>query len=102
MTGYYRRFVQHYDSIAVPLTHLLKRGGFKCNDEAEEAFEKLKKAMMSLLVLALPNYDHPSEIETDASGYGVGAVLVQSKRLIAFYSHTLAMRDRLDQFMNGN
>ncbi|KAA0054635.1 reverse transcriptase [Cucumis melo var. makuwa] len=69
-------------------------GVCKWNEEAEEAFDRLKKAMMSLPVLALPNFDHPFEIETDALGYGVGAVLVQSKRPIAFYSHTLAMKDR--------
>ncbi|TYK25890.1 transposon Tf2-1 polyprotein isoform X1 [Cucumis melo var. makuwa] len=49
---------------------------------------------MSLPVLALPNFDQPFEIETDALGYGVDAILIQSKRPIAFYSHTLAMRDR--------
>ncbi|KAL4017058.1 hypothetical protein IC575_024732 [Cucumis melo] len=72
LTGYYRRF----------------------NEEAEEAFFKLKTAMLTLPMLALPSFDHPFEIETDTSGYGVDAVLVQSKRPIAFYGHTLSMRDR--------
>ena len=89
LTGYYRRFVQHYGTIAAPLTQLLKKGEFKWNEEAEEAFEKLKKAMMALSVLVLPNFNLPFEIETDASRYGIGAVLIQSKRPIAFYSHTL-------------
>ncbi|KAA0062427.1 Retrovirus-related Pol polyprotein from transposon 297 family [Cucumis melo var. makuwa] len=94
LTGYYRRFVQHYKFIAAPLTQLLKKGGFKWNKEVEEAFKKLKKAMLSLPILALPNIDQPFEIETNASGFGVGAILTQLKRSIAFYSHTLAMRDR--------
>ncbi|KAA0032164.1 transposon Tf2-1 polyprotein isoform X1 [Cucumis melo var. makuwa] len=94
LTGYYRRFVQHYGSIAAPLTQLLKKGGFKWNEESKESFLKLKSAMMSLPTLALPNFALPFEIETDASGFRVGAVLIQSKRPIAFYSHTLSMRDR--------
>ncbi|TYK05493.1 transposon Tf2-1 polyprotein isoform X1 [Cucumis melo var. makuwa] len=83
----------HYGSIAAPLTQLLKKGRFKWNEEAKEAFEKLKKAMLSLPVLALPSFDHPFDIEMDAFGYGVSVLLTQSKRPISFYSHTLAMRD---------
>ncbi|TYK19860.1 Retrotransposable element Tf2 [Cucumis melo var. makuwa] len=94
LTGYYRKFVHHYGTLAAPLTQLLKKGGFNWNSEAEQAFEKLKRAMISLTVLALPMFDKPFEIETDASGYGVGAVLIQNKRPIALYSHTLAIKDR--------
>lgn len=94
LTGYYKRFVQQYGSIVAPLTQLLKNGVFKWTTESEEAFVKLKIAMMTLLVLALPDFNLPFEIETDASGFGIGAVLIQAKRPIAYYSHTLAMRDR--------
>ncbi|TYK29736.1 Transposon Tf2-9 polyprotein [Cucumis melo var. makuwa] len=94
LIGYYRRLVQHYGSISAPLTLLLKKGGFKWTIETEESFEKLKKVMMSLPMLALPRFDQPFETETDASDYEIGAFLTQSKIPIAFYSHTLAMQDR--------
>ena len=77
LTDYYRKFVQHYGMIVAALTQLLKIGGFKWFMEAQEAFIKLQQAMVSLPVLALPDFSIPFEIETDASGYGLGAVLVQ-------------------------
>ncbi|KAL4026410.1 hypothetical protein IC575_014840 [Cucumis melo] len=92
LTGYCKRFVQ--SSIVASLTRLLKLGAFKWNEEAQLAFDKLKEAMMTLPVLALPDFNLPFEVETDASGYGVGAVLIQNKRPIAFFSHNLALRDR--------
>lgn len=58
-------------------------------------FEHLQEAMMTLPVLALPVFNVPFEIETDALGYGIGALLMQNKRPIAFFSHTLALRDRV-------
>lgn len=80
--------------MAAPLTHLLKEGAYQWTKKTPEAFEKLKNAMMTLRVLALPHFNLPFKIETEAFGYGIGAVLVQSKRLIAYVSHTLSMRDR--------
>jgi len=50
--------------------------------------------MMTLPVLVLPDFNATFEMETDASRYRVGVVLVQAKRPIAYFSHTLALRDR--------
>ena len=72
----------------------MKAGTYKWTKETEAAFEKLKKAMMTLPVLAMPDFNLPFEIESDASGFGVGAVLVQAKRPIAYFSKVLSMRDR--------
>ena len=66
LTGYYQRFVQHYGSIAAPLTQLLKLGSFKWTEEAHEAFLKLQDITMTLPVLALPDFNIPFEVETDS------------------------------------
>ncbi|TYK04251.1 Transposon Ty3-I Gag-Pol polyprotein [Cucumis melo var. makuwa] len=85
----------NYGSITTQVTQLLKLGAFKWIEEAQMVFEHLQEAMMTLPVLALPVFNVPIEIETDALGYGIGALFMQNKRPIAFFSHTLALRDRV-------
>jgi hypothetical protein len=77
LTGYYRRFVKGYGVIAKPLTNLLQHKGFQWTDQAEKAFQELKRVMMSTLVLALPNFEESFVVETDACDDGIGAVLMQ-------------------------
>lgn len=77
LTGYYRRFVKGYGVIAKPLTSLLQQKGFQWSDQAEKAFQELKKAMVSTPVVALHNFEEIFIVETDACENGIGAGLMQ-------------------------
>ena len=71
---------------------MLKKDGFKWNEEAKEAIRKLKIAMAEIPVLAVPDFTRPFVVETDASYKGLGAMLMQQGRPLAFLSQTLSDR----------
>uniref|UniRef100_A0A803NWP5 Reverse transcriptase/retrotransposon-derived protein RNase H-like domain-containing protein n=1 Tax=Cannabis sativa TaxID=3483 RepID=A0A803NWP5_CANSA len=64
LTGYYRRFMQHYATIAAPLTELLKKDNFQWSLAKATAFEKLKKSMTETHVLKLPDFTKEFVVET--------------------------------------
>jgi RNase H-like domain found in reverse transcriptase/Reverse transcriptase (RNA-dependent DNA polymerase)/Integrase zinc binding domain/Retroviral aspartyl protease/Integrase core domain/Retrotransposon gag protein/Chromo (CHRromatin Organisation MOdifier) domain len=94
LTGYYRKFIKNYGSISKPLTELLKKNSFNWSQESSTAFQALKQAMCQAPVLAMPNFNEPFVIETDACDNGMGAVLMQGKKPIAFLSKALGVKNQ--------
>lgn len=94
---WYRRFVPNFSTIAGPLNKLTSNRKnappFSWSAEADAAFVKLKECLISAPVLSCPDYNLPFEVHTDASNYGVGAMLTQTvdgvERPIAYMSKSL-------------
>ena len=84
MTGFFRQFIKGYSKIAKPLNDLLEGEASKLKNEelelmpeALQAFEDLKKKCMTAPILVFADFKKPFRLETDASGEGLGAVLLQ-------------------------
>ncbi|GJT10804.1 putative nucleotidyltransferase, ribonuclease H [Tanacetum coccineum] len=90
LAGYYRRFVEGFSRLALPLTQLMRKGEkFVWTDERQESFEELKRRLVSAPILTLPSGSGGFQIYSDASKKGLGCVLMQHGKVIAYASRQL-------------
>ncbi|KAK1632864.1 hypothetical protein QYE76_007179 [Lolium multiflorum] len=90
LAGFYRHFVKDFSTIACPLNELTKKNvPFVWGKAQQDAFDELKKRLTEAPLLVLPNFAKTFEIECDASGLGIGGVLMQEGKPVAYYSEKL-------------
>ena len=94
LVGYYRKFVHNYDTVAAPLTALLKKEGFSWNNAIGAAFTTFKVVVTSAPILAMPDFTKLLTVECDASSHGFGMVLIQEGHPIAFFSRPITPHHR--------
>ncbi|KAI3821409.1 hypothetical protein L1987_08976 [Smallanthus sonchifolius] len=94
LAGYYRRFIQDFSKIASPLTKLTrKEEKYEWGPKQDEAFKELKEKLTQTPVLALPEGNEDLVVYSDASGQGLGCVLMQRGRVIAYASRQLKVHE---------
>ena len=90
LAGYYRRFIEGFSKIAGPFHCLTRKGvNFEWTDRCEESFQTLKEKLTSALILTLPEGNEGFKVYSDASRQGLGCVLMQHKRVVAYASRQL-------------
>jgi hypothetical protein len=87
MAGYYRCFIEGFSKIARPTTSLLaKKVEFKWTPACQKSFETLKEKLTTTPILSLPDVHKPFSVYCDASYTGLGCVLMQEGRVVAYSS----------------
>jgi hypothetical protein len=85
LAGYYRRFIEGFSKISKPMTELLEKGKiFEWTPRREASFQELKKRLTMALVLTMPDMEKPFSIYCDASGQGLGCVLMEDAHAVAY------------------
>nr|KYP46662.1 Retrovirus-related Pol polyprotein from transposon 17.6 [Cajanus cajan] len=95
LAGYYRRFIEGFSRIVAPLTQLTrKEQPFIWTDACERSFEELKRRLTTSPVLVLPDSGEPFDVYCDASHQGLGCVLMQQGKVVAYASRQLKNHER--------
>ncbi|GJS07660.1 putative reverse transcriptase domain-containing protein [Tanacetum coccineum] len=95
LTGYYPRFIEGFSKIAKPMMKLTQKSiKFNWGEKEETAFQTLKQKLCSAPILALPKGSENFIVYCDASHKGLGAVLMQKKKVIAYASRQLIIHEK--------
>jgi hypothetical protein len=90
LAGYYRRFIKGFSKISKPMPELLEKSKtFEWTPRHEASFQELKKRLTTAPVLTMPDMEKPFSIYCDASGQGLGCVLMQDGHVVAYASRQL-------------
>lgn len=100
MASWYRRFIPNFATVVSPLTALLKKNnnGFVWTNDCTEAWERVKECLVTAPILTRPDFEREFVIQTDASDFGIGAVLTQEsddgEKVICYLSRSLTQQER--------
>lgn len=99
MASWYRKFIPEFSTLLAPMSALLRKNiRFVWSSPCQEALDKLKEALVSAPVLRCPDFNLPFVLQTDASGYGIGAVLSQvgkdGEQVVCYLSRSLMPNER--------
>jgi len=90
LAGYYRRFIEGFSKLALPLTKLTRKEvPFVWSPQCEKSFKELKERLTTSPVLILPDPTKPYVVYCDASRQGLGCVLMQDRKVVAYASRQL-------------
>jgi len=94
LAGYYRRFIEGFSKIVAPLTLLTRKDQpFTWTDKCEESFQVLKRRLTNAPILVIPDVGKPFEVYCDTSHLGLGCVLMQEKKAVAYASRQLKVHE---------
>ncbi|WVZ15466.1 hypothetical protein V8G54_013032 [Vigna mungo] len=95
LAGYYRRFIEGFSKIVAPLTQLTRKDQpFVWTDRCESSFQELKQRLTKAPVLVIPDVNQPFVVFCDASYQGLGCVLMQEEKVVAYASRQLKVHER--------
>ena len=95
LTNFFRKFILGYSNLTAPMTELTKKNvNWFWSTACDKAFQELKSKLSTAPVLAIPDPAAPFELITDSCGFGIGAVLMQNNKPVAFYSRKMTDPER--------
>jgi len=95
LAGYYRRFIEGFSKLALPLKQLTRKGqAYVWDVKGEKSFQELKKGLTTTPVLILPNPNESFVVYCDASKMGLGGVLMHNRQFVAYALRQLNVHEK--------